>query len=249
MYDLSAKERFFRVTETRGSRKVTVQHFFRLPTLQDWEKYFRGSSPLGLSRGRDTLEFSGAVQERNLELWESLIEKVEGYEFDGVNIMTLEDWKEKIPVSHKSEAVGGFLNTWRREDDIEEATVLDLGSDEIEISIFVLTNDGNKVVQTELVFFFGSPDSSDYKQMSKLSSKMRLTRTKERNVSSISVPTDIKPYIKLFDKLILRVEGYEFEGMPVGGADNWKPLIDASHKRAAIDELFNVEFMEDEGKV
>lgn len=249
MFDLSAKERFFRLRETRGSRKIRVKHVFRLPTLQDWEKYFRGVSTLGLSRGRDTIEYSGAIQERNVELWDSLILRVEGYELNGENVMRRDDWKELIPLPHKTETIGGFVNTWRKEEDIEEAEVLDLGSDSIDVGVIVLTNDGDEIVQTELRFYFSSPDMSDYKQMSRMTSRMRLTRTKERNVSSISVPTDIKPYIKIFDKLIQKVEGYVFEGDDLMKQSGWRDLIDASHKRAAIDELFTVEFEEQEGKV
>lgn len=250
MFDLSAKERFFRLKETRGSRKIRVSHVFRLPTLQDWEGYFRGVSTLGTSRGRDTIEYSGAIQERNVELWEALIQRVEGYHMHGKNVMELDNWKELIPLPHKTETVSGFINAWRKEEDIEEVEVLDLGSDNIDVGIVVLTNDDkNEVVQTELMFHFMSPDMSDYKHMSKLTSRMRMTRTKERNVSSISIPTDIKPYVKMFDKLIQKVEGYVYEGEDLMKQPNWKDLVDASHKRTAVDELFTVEFEEQEGKV
>ena len=199
MYDLSVKECMFKVTDARGSRKVVLRHYFRLPTLQDWTAYHKGVSELGLSRGRETFEVSDNVQAKNLELWEKLIVRVKGYAVDGVDVNEKEDWQELIPLPHKVQAVAGFMTTWRRTDELEEAVVLDLGSDSVEVSIVVLQNVEDTMTQHEVTFYFDSPDAIDYKNISRLQSRMRLTRTKERNVSSISVPTDIKPYIQLFD--------------------------------------------------
>jgi hypothetical protein len=254
MYDLSVKECMYKVTETRGNRKITVKHFFRLPTLQDWADYFKGVSELGLSRGRESFEVSDSLQAKNLGLWERLSLRVEGYVIDGVELMEKGNWKELVPLPHKLQAVSGFMTTWRKEDDIEEDVVLDLGSDDIEVRLIVLQNVKDEetqedvMTQHELLFHFTTPDTADYKLMSKLQSKMRLTRTRERNVSSISIPTDITPYAKLFDKLVVSVDGYLYNGVNVMEQDNWRDLIDAFHKREAIGDLFTSEFAEDEEK-
>ena len=79
MYDLSVNECLYKVTEMRGNRKVTLKHYFRLPTLQDWMQYFKGVSELGLSRGKETFEVSDSVQAKNTELWNKLVTRVEGY--------------------------------------------------------------------------------------------------------------------------------------------------------------------------
>lgn len=249
MFELGAKERMFKVSEGRGNRKVVVKHFFRLPALQDWERYFRGSSELGLSRGRDTLELSATIEERQIELWTTLIVRVEGYVVGEIPLMDKEDWKDLIPVDHKNNAISGFLTSWIPDEEVEEA-ILDLGAATIDVVLNVLHDDERgKVVPTELMYTFDSPDASDYKTHSKMQGRMRLTRTKERNVSSISIPTDIRPYLKLFDKLIQSVKGYVYNGVDVMKQDNWKELIDAYHKREAVNQLFSSEFSEDEGKV
>lgn len=247
MYDLSKKECMFKVTETRGSRKIVLRHFFRLPSLQDWIAYHKGVSELGLSRGRETFEVSDNVQAKNLELWEKLVTKVQGYVVDGKDVQEQENWRDLIPFPHKVQAVNGFMTTWRRTDDVVEEVVLDLGSDDVEVSIVVLQNVDDTMTQHEIIFHFTSPDAMDYKNISKLQSRMRLTRTKERNVSSISVPTDIKPYVQLFDKLIIRVEGYIYDGKDLMEHSEWKSKIDAFHKREAIGDLFTSEFEDDEG--
>lgn len=248
MYDLSVKECMYKVAETRGSRKVTVRHFFRLPAFQDWVDYFKGVSELGLSRGKETFEVSDNIQTKNEDLWKQLIVRVEGYKVGGVELMDKDNWQEQVPLPHKLQAISGFMTTWRKEDDIEEDVILDLGADDIEVRLIVLQNVEKIMTQHELLFHFTTPDTSDYKLMSKLQSKMRLTRTRERNVSSISIPTDITPYVKLFDKLVTGVEGYQYGGKNLMEQKNWRDLIDAYHKREAIGDLFTSEFAEDEGK-
>ena len=250
MYDLSAKECMYKVTETRGNRKVVLRHFFRLPTLQDWTDYYKGVSELGLSRGRETFEVSDNVQAKNLELWEKLIVRVEGYVMNGIDIMNDDEgsWKDLVPMPHKSQAVSGFTTTWRRTDDLEEDVVLDLGSDDIEVNLIVLQNVGDTLTQHEIVFHFDTPEAVDYQKMSKLQSRMRLTRTRERNVSSISVPSDVKPYVQMFDRLIKKVSGYTYGGKDLmEQGDNWRELVDVYHKREAIGDLFTSEFEDDEG--
>jgi len=250
MYVIDAKERMYKVSETRGNRKVVVKHFFRLPTLQDWERYFRGTSQLGLSRGKGTLELSASIEERQLELWNALIIRVEGYSVGGEPLMEKENWRDLIPVDHKNNALNGFITAWVPDEEVED-DVLDLGATTVDVVLHVLHNpkdEPDKVLPAELRFIFDSPDAADYKTHSKMQGRMRLTRTKERNVSSISVPTDIKPFVKLFDKLISRVEGYECQGEDLMKQENWKEHVDAFHKREAVNQLFMSEFSEDEGK-
>jgi hypothetical protein len=247
MLDVSAKERMYKVSETRGSTKVVVKHFFRLPTVEDWERYFRGSSKLGTSRGRDTFELTAEIEERNTELWTALIMRVEGYVMGGTPLMDKEDWQDLIPVDHKNNAIAGFVTAWVPDEDVEEE-VLDLGALTVDVILNVLHNEGDKVVPTELKFVFSTPDASDYKAHSRTQGRMRLTRTKERNVSSISVPTDIKPFVRLFDKLIQSVSGFVADGKPIMESDNWIALIDAFYKREAVNQLFGSESLDDEGK-
>ena len=67
-------------------------------------------------------------------------------------------------------------------------------------------------------------------------------------MSAIRVPTDIRPFVELFDKLIDKVEGYIFEGKDVMLAVNWKDKIDALQKRMAVQEVFTASLQEEEGK-
>lgn len=248
MYDLSLKECFFTIQEVRRDSKFLLKHVFRVPTLEDWIEYHKGSSQLGLSKGRDTIEMSNVRQERDQFFWETLIVKVEGYLWKGKDFMEQKDWKEKIPLGHKLEAVSGFLLSGR-EDVPEEASLIevkgfDLAESGIEMQFAIFQN--GKTVR--VVFHFMAPESSDYLRYTRLTSKMQLQRTKQRNVSAIRVPTDIRPFVELFDKLISKVEGYVFEGKDVMEVADWKDKIDALQKRMAVQEVFIVTLQEEEGK-
>jgi len=65
-------------------------------------------------------------------------------------------------------------------------------------------------------------------------------------VSAIRVPTDIRPFVELFDKLITKVEGYVFEGKDVMEVADWKDKIDALQKRMAVQEIFGASLQEEE---
>jgi hypothetical protein len=247
MFDLSLKEVFFTVREVRKDQKFLLKHVFRPPTLEDWVDYHKGTSQLGLSKGRDTIEMSNVRQERDEWLWDLLIVRVEGYIWKGKPITESKDWKAKIPLSHKLEAVSGFLLSGREDVPEEDALIestegFDLAEGVIEMKFAIFQNG-----KTERVgFLFNSPESKDYLRFSRMSSKMQLQRTKQRNVSAIRVPTDISPFVELFDKLIQKVEGYVFEGKDVMEATDWKDKIDALHKRMAVQEVFTASLQEEE---
>jgi len=249
MFDLSMKECFFRVKEIRGDRKILLKHVFRLPTLDDWFTYFRGASQLGLSKGRDVFELSNMMQERDEELWATLILRVEGYFVNKQPLMEFEDWKDKLPISHKLEAVSGFQFFWREDAPSEESLiteeVFDLGEDLIEMRFVALQNSEPCHVK----FCLRAPDAKDYIRFNRVTSKMQLVRTKERNVSAIRIPQDIRPLVGIFDKLIEKVEGYVFEGADLMACSDWQSKIDAYQKKEVVRELFVASLEETEGKV
>jgi len=243
MFDLSLKEVFHQVIEERGGKRITLTHFFRPPTEEVWVDYHKGVSQLGLSKGKDIFEVSSTMQEKDEELWEELILRVEGYSFKGKPLMEKENWKDLIPIQHKLAAIGGFM--WvslksEPETSMEEVSVLDLAEDSLEMSLEVLQN--NKV--HEIVFNFKNPESKDYIKFNRISSKMQLVRTKQRKVSEVRVPTDIKPFIDLFDRLVESAKGYRYNNKDLMEDPKWRSKVDAYHKREAIKNLFTVSLAE-----
>lgn len=249
MFDLSLKECICKVQETRGDKKIVLTHVFRSPTLEDWTYYFKGTTQLGVSKGRDTVEMSNVSQEKDTLLWEDLIVRVEGYKVKGEDVMSLDDWKERIPISHKLEAVSGFMLFWREDvpDDANliEVNSLDLAEDSLEMHFAGIQNCEIQHIK----FFFSNPEPSDYIKFSRMSSRMQLVRTKRRGESAIKVPGDITALVEIFDRLVERAEGYTYKSKDLMETEKWKKQIDAYHKRAAVLDMFTSSLQETEGKV
>lgn len=247
MYDVSLKECFFTLRLQRGDKKFILRHVFRLPSFKDWFEYLRQRKFMGLSKGKDTYEFANVMQEEDLAFWDSLIIRVEGYISQKKDVSELEDWKTKVPVDHKLEAMSGFVMFSRHEEvSASEAIVADGFDVDDEIGReleFSTVQNGEEVF---LKYFFGRPETTDYVRFNRLISKMQLVRTKQKNVQEMRVPSDVRPFVEMFDKLIVKVEGYASEGKDLMKDEAWKSKIDTYHKKEAIRELFTSSLLEDE---
>lgn len=248
MFDLGLKECFFMLKMKKGDEKFLLKHVFRLPSFDDWFRYQKKRKFMGLSKGKDTFEFANVMQEEDLSFWESLIIKVEGYTSAGQDLMEAypEGWQEKIPIRHKLEAIAGFLIFNREEEpdsSLTEGSGFDVDAEASTEMKFVASQNGT---DRYVVFKFRQPESSDFVRFSRLTSKLQLVRTKQRGVQEMRMPADIRPFIEMFDKLIVAVEGYAFDGKPLMEVEGWIQKIDAFHKREAVRELFTSPLLEDE---
>jgi len=248
MYNLSAKEYTARVIASKGSERAEAFHIFKMPTAEDWFAYYRGSTQLGLSKSRDIFETSNTTQEKDAQFWMDMIVKVKGYTVKGQDVMQLDDWKDRIPLPHKLGAIAALMIFDRV--DVSEDTVTgdSFELEEGEISLqFEAVQDMKRY---PLTFHFDVPSQKHYVKHSRMSSRMQFARTKQRNVSAIWVPTDIRPLVGLFDELIQKVEGYKYDTKDVMVTQKWREKISALHKAEAIRELFSssVEEEEEEGK-
>jgi len=246
MFDLSTKECFFLLRLRKGDERHVLKHYFRLPSFDDWFQYQKKRKFMGLSKGKDTFEFANVMQEEDLAFWESLIIRVEGYKAKGADLMTVETWKEKIPVTHKLEAMAGFVLFNREEE--PESSLVDGGGFDVDEEIsselkFTAVQNGE---EQYLTYHFRQPETSDYVRFNRLTSKLQLVRTKQRNVQEMRMPADIRPFIDMFDKLIVRVEGYTYDEKDLMEVEGWKDKVDAYHKREVIRELFTSPLIEEE---
>lgn len=243
-FDLTVKECFFKLQETRGDKVFHLIHWFKLPAFEDWSDYLKQRGFIGYSKGRDTFEFSNVMQEEDAEFWGKLVTRVEGYKYQGKDIMDLPNWKELIPIRHKLEVIGGFLSFSKvdtpDEDKISSDEGLDL-SDSLGSTVkFWTVFNGDEI---NLTFNFAVPQTSDYVKYNRMATKTQMVRTKQRNVSAIKSPVKLDVYLELFDKLILSVEGYKFNK-----ESSWKLEVPVYHKREAVRELFGASLrMEESG--
>ena len=244
MFELALKKCYFKVREEKGDRVVVVTHNFRPPSSEDWFDHFRGTSQLGLSKGRDVIEMSASGQERDEELWERLVLDVEGYQISGRPLMEYADWKSRVPLTHKLNAVSGFMYFFRgglNENPVEEA-VLDLGETTTEICFDAL----QLTKPCQVAFVFKVPEPSDYIRYSRATARMQIVRTKQRGVSKLQVPSNVQLLVELFDKLIVSARGYSYEEKALMDYPDWKDKIDVYHKREAVRELFGTTLQEEE---
>lgn len=244
MFELALKKCYFKVREEKGDRVLVVTHHFRPPFSEDWFDFFRGTSQLGLSKGRDVIEMSNAGQEKDEEFWEKLILEVEGYQINGRPLMEFPEWKSKVPLTHKLNAIAGFMYFFRvglDENPVEE-TVLDLGETTTKISFDALQL--SKPCQVS--FEFAVPEPSDYIRYSRATARMQIVRTKQRGVSKLQVPSNVQLLVELFNKLVVVAEGYSYDGKALMDFPDWKDKIDVYHKREAVRELFGTTLQEEE---
>lgn len=246
MFDLSTKECFFKVRQVHGDRKILLTHVFRLPTFEDWLEYNEGTTQVGLSKGRDTVEVSNVLQERDTQLWEDLIIRTEGYTVSGKPLMELENWKERVPLPHKLQAVSGFF-IFDRSDVPEDASLIsedtyDLEEGSVGLRFGVIQN----FKKMDVTFYMKTPGTKDHIRFSRITSKMQLVRTKQRGVSAIKVPTNLRPFVELFDQLVEKVEGFIYEKKDLMEQKDWVAKLDAFHKRGVVHELFTAQTLEEE---
>jgi len=64
------------------------------------------------------------------------------------------------------------------------------------------------------------------------------------------MPADITPFVAMFDKLIVKVDGYSYNDKPLMEETDWVKKIDAHHKREVIREFFTSSLLDEdeEGK-
>ncbi len=93
--------------ETTG-RRWELRHSFRPPADAEWLEYFRKSSAVTV---RDGAVEAADPMHAELALWDLCIERVDDkYLLHGEPVMTLAEWKTKIPAHHKYLAARALLS-------------------------------------------------------------------------------------------------------------------------------------------
>lgn len=216
LLDLAAPER---VVCIRHGKQV-ARHYFRPPTLSDWQKYLAAKNPAR------TFEDKGVEQrmdEPDCALWRELILRIEGYK--GGDELEPEEWKARIPVSHKAAAIEGLQEIYIG--DYADPTELAAASRRV-----VLDVSFNERIFDQLVHVFRVPtieNELDYRRVKVNWQRVRGARSQKVQVF---VPPRLREMCSLWDRLVLEVEGYKV------GAD-FKRAMDCLHKQAAVMGLFD----------
>ena len=201
-------------------------HIFRLPTAADWIAYDQALNRSAEDAGAYR-KFSAETEDASATLWDSAVIRVSGY---GDDFCERAEWRGKIPLSHKHGAVRGLAQVFTAEPpddapyrfDPEEARVyLDAGR--------------NGKISDGLLHILQRPSTRQQKEYSRLGGSALFVRG-SRTAKTI-LPSRLRELIRLYDQLILSVEGYT-----VNGAEPSREQViqhmDALHKQTVINELF-----------
>ena len=163
----------------------------------------------------------------NAWLWDQYATEVKGYEWDGINpeqwVKVTEALKAEIPSEHKSEAVVELLAS-------EYETERPKGKG------YVLGAVTYRIKQTygpyAIWHVFNKPSEKDRRDISRKSRETQNQPGATRLKTEIF--TNLKPFVDLYDKLFVRLEGVTGEDPNVAQR---KDLVSAIWKQGVIDEL------------
>ena len=197
----------------------TARHIFRRLTFSDWWGFLKDSRSEMILQG-DSWSHQSRTDEAAIALWDRAIVRVEGYRAG-------EDWKRKMPATHKIAAVG-LLQEVAAVPSSEEDD-LDLEADRRTVTLEVAWNGE---VYPSLRHVFRVPEQEDTLSYRRLMAEFfrKSSRRESKSTTRVVVPVRLSGLVKLYDRLIEEVEGYTGFRAP--------REMDPLHKQAAVLALF-----------
>jgi hypothetical protein len=218
-------------------RGIPLAHVLNRPGQRDWLNYAKGVSTTYEFAGEGIhAEISGELEAQG-KLWRASIRSVEGYGgADGRAIAEVypDVWREKIPASHVELAVRALaaVRVKTAEDPAltnPVAFILDLESQAVELEM-----DG--VAHAPLVHHFRIPTLNEFAKFRRLMADSRLVGG-TRHLKTIMF-SRLPGLVKLYDELIISIEGYKAGQSPIDNRQSTIEQMDAIHKQVAVQGLF-----------
>ena len=198
----------------------TARHIFRRLTFSDWWGFLKDSRSEMILQG-DSWSHESRTDEAAIALWDRAVVRVEGYRAG-------DDWKRKMPATHKIAAVGLLQEVVAvpstEEDDF------DLEADRRTVTLEAAWNGQ---VYSNLRHVFRVPEQEDTLSYRRLMAEFfrKSSRRQSKSTTRVVVPVRLSGLVKLYDRLIEDAEGYTGFRAP--------REMDALHKQAAILALFD----------
>lgn len=105
-FELAVNEERIPLTITRQGVDYKLTHILRNPTNEERIEYKRKLFPFK-GRGRK-MKPEDHSSEAASWFWHKLCVRVEGYTFEGKDLMEREDWKNIIPIDHQESAINNL---------------------------------------------------------------------------------------------------------------------------------------------
>lgn len=237
---------------THTGRAYRVAHRLRPPQPEDWFAYEAAlrmaveelppapaeSSPVAPATGGRAEEQGGEEQryrfdvhssDAALTLWNRLALSVEGYQYPA------DDWRELIPLAHREAVVRSLTLVAPAEPPGDEAAagLFPLATEQVAI---VLEAARAGQAYPQLVHTFRPPAVEDERRYRRLMAESLIVGG-TRNPRTL-LPPRLPALCRLYDSLVLSVEGYTVNGAVEFGREALLRHMDAWHKRAAVQALF-----------
>lgn len=263
--ELAPSELVIPLKVTLGNAVYRVRHRLRPPAAEDWYAYDAALAmaieevPVRAEASVDAAAASandGATPGYKLELrsieaaallWDRLARGIEGYRFAADAA-----WHELVPLAHKEAAIHALtlvapVNYTMPAENPTPSPGAPLSRDESRDAWgeFPLQADQIPVVleaivagraYPRLVHIFRPPSAEDERSYRRLLAETLLVRG-SRTTRTL-IPARLRALCRLYDRLILSVEGYSIQGQPLASRDQLLQYMDAWHKRTAVQALF-----------
>jgi len=225
---LDSPERTVRIRELLGEKAKSRRHIFSPIKESDWQKFFAHlQAKRHLQEGRFSIESNS--DEASCKLWDRRILRIEGYRVGGKasQEQPIDLWRNLVPVSHKVATVELLQEVVQADDSPDD---FDLAAEELPV---VLSANWNERVYEPLLHLFRAPGQDDEMRFRRLDAQS--FQIKGARGISWFLPSVFEPLVALYNKLIVRTEGYAVAGAPLTEPARH---MDAIHKTTAVALLF-----------
>jgi len=217
-YELKPDEIVQPVIAAGGLR---LTHYLRPPSQADWEAY-EAELHVSVDRPPEGIALHSEELAAANALWQRIVLRVEGYE-------PLDDWRERVPLPHRRAAVRPLTQVYSIEPEASGEQAYRLAADRIEVELVAGPN------YTGLRHIFRPATALEAVEFERVRSAAIWAR---ESPGRTVYPAKLAGYVKLYDALILKVEGYTIAGEPCTGREQAVQDMDAMHKQAAVRALF-----------
>jgi hypothetical protein len=240
-----------------GQRLVTFKDhgqpltfFFRRITEADWKKYFNGAS-VETAKDGDEQVTTVEYQVARIALVEEALEKVEGYKLrGGEDLMSITNWKQRIPIGHKIQA-GGILEGVSPSLVSESGFFIDPELDEVEVDAsWGSVAPGSMSYYKNLKHRFTPAKPEHQKKFFRVQSESRVIVGGDRKGRTLYGKHE-PALIEIYNELIADVDGYSVGGTSLSGRGGKviSAEMDSGHKVVAVRQLFAIPPVAGEGAV
>lgn len=203
-------------------------------TPADWLAYYECVEVSSTRDGKDLLDvFNTEMAQRVLA--ERMLIDVQGYEVEGgVDLMTLPNWQARVPLAHRLK-VGSVLATAFM--DREGSDVICMAGELVVLDALWTADEKNSMSLIKgLRHVLKTPSEEQYRSYSRESNRTRILGGSR---AGTTVYPGVQPLLaKLYDELVVSVEGYVADEAPLADAAAIVKSMDMHHKVVVAQQIF-----------